>query len=73
MAVHENHLPMSLEACDAASEDFIRESCYGGVFMENIVQVTHPHHTAAGHAGTQARTACHMCGPECRERRSSSN
>jgi hypothetical protein len=53
MAVHENHLPMSLEACDAASEDFIRNSCYGGVFMENIVQVTHPHHTAAGHAGTQ--------------------
>lgn len=53
MAVHENHLPMSLQACDAASEEFIRRSCYGGVFMENIVQVTHPHHTAAGHAGTQ--------------------
>jgi hypothetical protein len=53
MAVHDNHLPMSLEACDAATEDFIRNSCYGGVFMENIVQVTHPHHTAAGHAGTQ--------------------
>jgi hypothetical protein len=53
MAVHENHLPMSLQACDAAGEEFIRQSCYGGVFMENIVQVTHPHHTAAGHAGTQ--------------------
>lgn len=53
MAVHENHVPMALEACDAASESFVRESCYGGVFMENIVHVTHPHHTAAGHAGTQ--------------------
>jgi len=53
MAVHENHLPMSLAACDQAGEDFIRQSCYGGVFMENIVNVTHPHHTAAGHAGTQ--------------------
>ena len=53
MAVHENHLPMSLEACDKASDEFIRISCYGGAFMENLVNVTHPHHTAGGHAGTQ--------------------
>ena len=53
MAVYDNHVPMSLEACDLASDGFIRESCYGGVFMENIVRITHPHHTAEGHAGTQ--------------------
>jgi hypothetical protein len=53
MAIHENHVPMSLEGCDLATDVFIRESCYGGVFMENIVHVTHPHHTAEGHAGTQ--------------------
>jgi hypothetical protein len=53
MAVHENHVPMALEACDQATETFIQQSCYGGVFMENIVNVTHPHHTAGGHAGTQ--------------------
>ncbi|MBB4634577.1 hypothetical protein [Longimicrobium terrae] len=53
MAVHANHVPMALEACDQASENFIRESCYGGVFMENLVNVSHPHHTAEGHAGTQ--------------------
>jgi hypothetical protein len=53
MAVHENHVPMALEGCDRASEEFIRNTCYGGVFMENIVNVTHPHHTAGGHAGTQ--------------------
>jgi hypothetical protein len=53
MAVHENHLPMALEGCDLATDDFIRESCYGGAFMENIVNVTHPHNTAGGHAGTQ--------------------
>ncbi|HLM67860.1 MAG TPA: hypothetical protein VK358_10045 [Longimicrobium sp.] len=53
MAVHQNHLPMSLEGCDRASDEFVRTSCYGGVFMENIVNVTHPHHTAGGHAGTQ--------------------
>ncbi|HEU0016290.1 MAG TPA: hypothetical protein VFQ45_21605 [Longimicrobium sp.] len=57
MAVHENHVPMSLQACDQATDDFVRESCYGGVFMENIVNFTHPHHTAAGHAGTQGHDA----------------
>jgi hypothetical protein len=54
MAVHDNHVPMSLDGCDLATDDFIRTSCYGGVFMENVVRVTHPHHTAEGHAGTQA-------------------
>jgi hypothetical protein len=53
MAVHANHLPTALAGCDAASDWFVRETCYGGAFMENIVQVTHPHHTAGGHAGTQ--------------------
>jgi hypothetical protein len=50
MAVYANHVPMSLDGCDQATEAFIRESCYGGVFMENIVLVTHPHHTTEGHA-----------------------
>lgn len=53
MALHENHLPMALASCDLASSDFVRTSCYGGAFMENVMQVTHPHHTAAGHAQTQ--------------------
>jgi hypothetical protein len=53
MALHANDVPMALDACDEASENFIRESCYGGVFMENLVNVSHPHHTAEGHAGTQ--------------------
>lgn len=52
MALHGNHLPMALEACDQASDGYVRETCYAGAFMENVVQVTHPHHTAAGHAGT---------------------
>lgn len=53
MAVHGNHVPLSLRACDLASSPFVRESCYGGVFMENIVLVTHPHNTTGGHAATQ--------------------
>jgi hypothetical protein len=54
MAVHANHLPSALAACDAASDWSVRGECYGGAFMENIVNVTHPHHTAAGHTGTLA-------------------
>jgi hypothetical protein len=53
MAVHGNHLPTALAACDLASDDFVRRTCYGGAFMENIVNVTHPHHTASGHADVQ--------------------
>jgi hypothetical protein len=30
----------SLEACDALPEDWSRGSCYGGVFMENVVNAT---------------------------------
>jgi hypothetical protein len=53
MAVHANHVPRSLRACDLATDAFVRESCYGGVFMENIVLITHPHNTTEGHAATQ--------------------
>lgn len=50
MAVHGNHVPRSLAACDQASDPYLREACWGGIFMENIVLVTHPHHTTEGHA-----------------------
>lgn len=53
MALHQNHLPMALESCGQVSNDFVRESCYSGAIMENVMQFTHPHHTAAGHAQTQ--------------------
>jgi hypothetical protein len=53
MALHQNHLPMALASCDLISSVFVRESCYGGAFMENVMQAMHPHHTAAGHAQTQ--------------------
>lgn len=54
MAVHANHLPSALAACDQPGDPSVRESCYGGAFMENIVNFTHPHHTAGGHVDTQA-------------------
>ena len=37
MAVRENELFESLEMCDTLLEDWERESCYSGVFMENVV------------------------------------
>jgi len=37
-------LPASLAGCDLVADEWEREACYGGVFMENIVRVTNPHH-----------------------------
>lgn len=34
-------LDRALEACDALAGDWSRQSCYGGVFMENVVNATH--------------------------------
>jgi hypothetical protein len=51
MALESHHLPRALARCDQVADRFVRENCYGGAFMENIVSVTHPHHTAEAHAG----------------------
>lgn len=40
-----HHLPTALEGCDLVMDPWEREACYGGVFMENIVDATVPHHT----------------------------
>lgn len=50
MAFAKHHLPKALETCDKLSDGYVRESCYGGAFMENIVGATHPQHTAESHA-----------------------
>ena len=42
-----HHLPMALEGCDFLTNDWNRQSCYGGVFMENVVNATDPHHPAS--------------------------
>jgi len=53
--LHDFHLPSALEACDQLASEWNREGCYGGVFMESIVNATTPHHTvgrpdAGGHS-----------------------
>lgn len=40
-----HHLPSALEACDLVADDWERQACYGGAFMESVVQATMPHHS----------------------------
>ena len=42
---HGHHLPSALQGCDLVADPWEREGCYGGAFMENVVQATAPHHT----------------------------
>lgn len=44
MGVQENELFESLETCDTMTDNWERESCYGGVFMENIMALKNPSH-----------------------------
>ncbi|HEX8359114.1 MAG TPA: hypothetical protein VF613_03285 [Longimicrobium sp.] len=54
MAVNGQHLIRALEGCDLFTNAGEREGCYGGAFMENIVNATSPHHTSTTQiAGTK--------------------
>jgi|GEM_PF-550340 len=46
MAVEAHDLLRSLDSCDLLGSDFEKQACWGGAFMENVVNATHPHHTA---------------------------
>lgn len=41
---HGHHLPRALAGCDLLADAWERESCWGGAFMENVVNATSPHH-----------------------------
>lgn len=45
--LYDHDLPKGLAGCDLLSEWWDRHSCYSGAFMENIVNVTAPHHPAS--------------------------
>jgi hypothetical protein len=40
-------MPRALQACDLLADSWDRESCFGGAFMENVVNATNPHHPAS--------------------------
>lgn len=44
MGIQDNELFESLKTCDAITDEWERESCYGGVFMENIMAANNPSH-----------------------------
>src|SRR5579859_490120 len=39
-------LPRALKDCDLLADGWDRESCYGGAFMESVINATAPHHPA---------------------------
>ena len=43
---YDHHLPKALAGCDLLADNWDRQSCYGGAFMENVVAATTPHHPA---------------------------
>ena len=59
MALLNHQVPPALDLCDKMSQSFSREGCYGGVFMENIVAVTHPEQTAESHAANSHEGDAH--------------
>jgi hypothetical protein len=44
MGVLDNELFESLQLCDALTDGWEREACYGGVFMENVMTTDDPNH-----------------------------
>jgi hypothetical protein len=59
LILHDHDLLRGLDGCDLLTDGWERESCYGGAFMENVTNATHPHHAAlttqlgagSGHTG----------------------
>lgn len=44
---HDHDLPRALTDCDLLADGWDRESCYGGAFMESVINATTPHHPAS--------------------------
>jgi hypothetical protein len=51
-------LPRALAICDLLEESWERDSCYGGAFMESIVNATQPHH-GTGHPASGSAAGGH--------------
>ena len=45
MVVYENELFTSLDVCTRLDDEWEQESCYGGVYMENVMAETNPDHS----------------------------
>jgi len=54
MAVESHNLLHALDSCDLITDRFEREACWGGAFMENVVNATQPHHQSVTQVGEHA-------------------
>jgi len=59
MAVEAHHLLHALDSCDLLTDRFEREACWGGAFMENVVNATAPHHMNVTQVGEADEHAGH--------------
>ena len=59
MAVESHHLLKALDACDLIDNRFEKEACWGGAFMENVVNATQPHHRSVTRPGESGGHAHH--------------
>jgi hypothetical protein len=59
MAVNAHHLLKALDACDLLTDQFEKQGCWGGAFMENVVNATNPHHTAVTQTGAHEHGGGH--------------
>lgn len=57
MAIEDHDLLRSLDTCDVLAEEFEKQACYGGAFMENVINVTSPHHMATTHVAAAGHDA----------------
>ncbi len=75
MRVQENELFESLEMCDMLANDWERERCYGGVFMENVVDRDNPVHPSKYLKADRLLYPCDVVGAryknECYQRQTS--
>jgi len=75
MGVRVNELFQSLEACDALSDGWERNRCYGGVFMENVMTKNNPGRPSKYLKADQPLYPCDVVGNryknECYQRQSS--
>ena len=75
MRVQENELFESLEMCDVLTDSWEEKRCYGGVFMENVVDKDNPVHPSKYLKADRPLYPCDVVGDrykdECYQRQSS--
>jgi hypothetical protein len=63
MAVESHHLLKALDSCDLLADSFEKQACWGGAFMENVVNATQPHHMNVTRVADAGEHAGHGAAP----------